>query len=98
LPLDQKPEIDTRVGGIDRLQQAEDLPLVVGGATRVELAVAQRRLERRRRPLGEWIRRLHVVVPVDQERRGTGNVGTLAPDDGMRVAAEERDVVTPDAP
>ncbi len=97
-PLDQEPEIDPRVLGIDGLQQTEDLPLVVGRAAGVELAVALCRLKWRSRPLGERIGRLHVVVPVDQECGRTGNVGTFAPDDRMRLTPEKRDVVTPETP
>ncbi len=98
LTLDQEPEVDRGVGGIDRLQQAEDLPLVVGRAAGVELAVALCRLERWSRPLGERVRRLHVVVSVDQQRRRTGNVGTFGPNDRMCVAAKKRDVVTAETP
>ena len=61
----------------------EHLSLVVGGATAMETAVAQRRLERRRHPLVEGIRRLDVVVPIDQERRRIGSMQPVRRDDRM---------------
>ena len=51
---------------LDRLEVHVDLALVVHRAARVELAVAQHRLERRRGPQLERLGRLHVVVAVEQ--------------------------------
>src|SRR6266550_160345 len=68
------------------------------GAARVDLAVVERRLERRPRPFSQRIGRLHVVVSVDEQRRRAGDVGTFAGDDGMRLAAEELDIATAQPP
>ena len=56
----------------DRLEVHEDLALVVGRPARVDLAVADRGLERRRLPQVERIDRLHVVVAVEEDRRRAG--------------------------
>ena len=53
----------------DGLEVHEHLALVVGRAARVDLAVADRRLERRRLPQVERIDRLHVVVAVEENGR-----------------------------
>ena len=46
-----------------------DLSLVVRRAARVNSTVANRRLKRRRRPFLQRFGRLHIVVPVNQNRR-----------------------------
>src|SRR5436853_152123 len=92
--FDEEAEVDGRAPALGhRFEEAEDLPLVVGGAARVEAPVAERRLERRRRPFVQRVGRLDVVVTVEEQRRGTGHFRPPAPDDGMRIAAEESDVV-----
>jgi hypothetical protein len=97
--FDQETKIDRRPAGrLDRLQQAEHLSLVVGRAARVQPAIADRRLERRRGPLVERIGRLDVVMTVDEQRRRPRHVGPRAPDDGMRLAAEEFDVPASEPP
>ena len=78
LPLDEELDVDRQaaVGRQqcrDRLDLGEELALVVGGAARVEAAVAHGRLERRRCPLLQRLGRLHVVVAVH------GTVGASAP-------------------
>src|SRR5437868_3169065 len=60
------------------------------------LGAAPRRRKRRREPLVERIGRLDVVMPVDQQRRCAGNVGTLPPHDRMRFTAEVLDVRAPE--
>ena len=55
---------------LDRLEVHEHLTLVVGRAAGVQLAVPDRRLERRRFPQVERIDRLDVVVAVKEDRRG----------------------------
>src|SRR5437867_2130921 len=71
LPFDQKPEVDGRAvaAGLDRLEETEHLPLVVGGAAGEQLAIAHRRLDRRRGPLVQRVGRLDVIMPVDEQRR-----------------------------
>ena len=97
--LDEKAKVHRRPRRRgDRLEQAEDLPLVVGRTARVDPFVALRRLERRRRPLRERIGRLHVVMSVNQQRRRARHVGAFAPNDRMGLAAEEFDAPTSDAP
>ena len=54
--------------GPQRRQPGGDIPLVVGDAAPVQLALPQRRLKRRRRPQLQRLRRLHVVMVVEQQR------------------------------
>ena len=72
--LDQELHVHRQVAVLlqvrfDRLEVHEHLALVVGRAARVDLAVADRRLERRRGPQVHRVHRLHVVVAVEQDRR-----------------------------
>ena len=53
--------------GLDGCQAHGDGPLVVGDAPAVEPAVTLRRLEGRSRPLLQRLRRLHVVVVVEED-------------------------------
>ena len=76
----QRPFCQVR---LDRLEVQEDLPLVVDRAAGEKLPVPHRRLERRRLPLLQRIHRLHVVVPVDEERRRAFGAAPLAVDDGI---------------
>ena len=55
---------------LGRLEEREELALVVGNAARVVPAVALGELERRRLPEVERGGRLDVVVPVDHHGRG----------------------------
>ena len=55
--------------GLDALHVREHLAFVVGRAAGIDVAVAHGRLERRADPLVERLRRLHVVVAVDQRDR-----------------------------
>src|SRR2546422_7266692 len=99
LTFDEKPEVHGRAAGrLDRLQQAEDLPLVVRGAAREQPAVAHARLERRRSPFVERIGRLHVVVPVEEQRRRAGHLGPDSPHDGVRAAREELHLAAAQSP
>src|SRR5687767_12209163 len=73
LALVAKLEVDRQPAayaedGLDRLQVGEHLALVVAGAARVDPAVADRRLERRTVPGVQRLRRLDVVVAVDEHR------------------------------
>ena len=67
LELHRQPAggLQPRLGPFD---VREHLALVVGGAAGVDIAVAAGRLERRRKPFGQRIGRLHVVMAVDQQR------------------------------
>jgi hypothetical protein len=95
-PLDEKAEIDAgTVCRLDRLEQTEDLPLVVRGTARVEPTVSHGGFKRRRRPLGQRIRRLHVVMPVDQQCGRAGHFRSPAPHHWMRFTAKELDTFTP---
>ena len=74
LALEDDADVDRQAAVLlqvrfDGLEVHEDLALVVGGAARVDLAVADRRLERRRLPQLDRIDRLHVVVAVEEDRR-----------------------------
>ena len=59
--------LQPRLGG---LEVHDELALVVAGAAGVDDVVLVARLERRPHPLVERIGRLHVVVAVDEHRRG----------------------------
>ena len=71
LTLKQKADID-RQAAVDfekcdqGLERDEQRALVVGGATRIDPAVPDRRLKRGRLPKLNWIRRLDIVVPIDK--------------------------------
>ena len=82
---------------LDRLEVHEDLALVVGRAARVDLAVADRRLERRRHPEIQRIDRLHVVVAVEQDRRRVRRAEPVAVDDRIARRVDETDVLQADA-
>ena len=60
------------VGLLQRFLNAEDvrqdLPLVIRSATGVDLPILQRRFKRRRRPLLQRVRRLHIVMAVNKQR------------------------------
>ncbi len=56
------------------------LPLVVTDASRVEASVTNGRFERRRDPQLQRVRRLNIVVSVDQHGRRAGFVELLAED------------------
>ena len=54
---------------LDRLDQNDDLSLIVGGAARVNVVAANFRFERSGFPFIQWVRRLHVIVAVAEHRR-----------------------------
>ena len=94
--LDHELELQRQLaGGLDpglgAFDVREHLPLVVGRAAGVEVAVADRRLEGRRDPLVERIGRLHVVVAVDQHRRRAGHRRRLGIDDRMAGRLDQFD-------
>ena len=72
---------------LDRFLNSEnvrkDLALVVRRPSRKHVAVLQDGLERRRIPKFQRIRRLHIVMAVNQNCRTTGPVFIAGPDDGM---------------
>ena len=75
LTLDRDPQVDGQSAAF-RLHRVADggdqrhvVRLAVAGAARVDLAIADGRLEGRRLPLLERVRGLDVVVAVDQDRR-----------------------------
>src|SRR5205823_5760667 len=75
----------------------KDLAFVVGSAACKNVAVLQNRLERGRVPKLQRIRRLHIVMPVDQHCPAPGLLFIMRPDDWMstrgnklRLQAEDR--------
>jgi hypothetical protein len=80
---------------LDRLEVHEHLPLVVGRPARVDLAVADGRLEGRRLPQLERIDRLHVVVAVEEDGRRTLGAEPLGVDDGMPGVSTRRTFCRP---
>ena len=87
-PFDHQMQIHRQLTMLlDRFLNSENvrknLAFVVRGATRKNVAVLQHRLERRRVPKFQRIRRLHVVMAVNQNRRMTGSVFIAGPHNGM---------------
>ncbi len=73
LTFDQKLDVHGQPSGfvhprLNRLQMGEHLAFVVRGTTSVDLAVANLRFERGRRPEFKRIGRLDVVMSVNQDR------------------------------
>ncbi len=95
LDVDRQPPVRLHVR-FDGLQMHEHLALVVGSSAREEIAVAHRRLERRRGPLLDRIHRLHVVVAVDEDRRRTRSAEPLAVHDWMPWRLGQVHVLQPD--
>ena len=75
LPVECDPHVDGQLAlarqKLRRLEQQVGVALVVGGAPRVQVAVADLRLERGRLPEVERRRRLHVEVAVEEDGRRT---------------------------
>ena len=74
LALDDKRQVARQLGAgfevcLDRLDVSEVLPLVVARAAGVQVASANLRIERRCGPQLQRIRRLHIVVAVDEKMR-----------------------------
>ena len=69
LQVQRQPALDGDPG-LGALQMGKHLTFVVGGAAGVEIAVAAGRLEGGGDPLFQRFGRLHVVMAVDQRRRG----------------------------
>ena len=81
----------------DRLEVHEHLALVVGGAARVDLAIAHGRLEGRRLPEIDGIHGLHVVVPVEQNGRRARRMQPVAVDDRIARRVDEPHVLETNA-
>ncbi len=101
LALEDDLHVDRQTAGLskvrlDGLEVNEELALVVGGAAREQLLVADGRLERWRRPLVERIDRLDVVVAVDEHRRRPRGAEPLAIDDRMAWRVDESRAFEPD--
>ncbi len=81
----------------DGLHVHEDLALVVDRAARVELAVAHRGFERRRRPELQRIDRLHVVVAVEEDGGRASGAEPFGVDHRMPGRLDETGAVHADA-
>ena len=86
--LDEELQVDRQAAALlemrlHRLDVHEHLALVVGGAARIDLAVAHGGFKRRTGPQVHRIDRLHVVVAVEQHMRRAGLAVHLADDCGM---------------
>ena len=73
---------------LDGRQSRDEVALVVGHTPGVEAPVTDRRLERRREPLLERVRRLDVVVVVEEQGRG-GAALDLGVDGGRVVGRHD---------
>ena len=96
LTLDDEVDVERRVAGfvehrLVRLEQGEDLPLVVHRTTGVQLAIAHRGFERRGHPFVDGIHRLDIVVAVAQHGGFPFDPGTLRPYHRMPFALNELD-------
>ena len=96
LDVDRQPAVLFQVR-FDRLEVHEDLTLVVGRPARVDLAVADGRLEGRRFPQLQRIDGLHVVMPVEEDRRRAFRAQPVAVDDRIARGIDEAHVLQPDA-
>ena len=74
-----------------------DLAFVVTGAAAVDVAVALRRLERRREPFIERIDGLHIVVAVEQGGWFAGGVQPIGVNQRMALGIDEAGVLEADA-
>src|SRR6266496_2805418 len=78
------------------LRRQNTWPLSSAAPARIDAAIAQRGRERRRRPFVQRVGRLDVIMAVEKQGRRAGHFGPPTPHDGMRVAAQELDVVRPE--
>jgi hypothetical protein len=76
---------------------SDDLALVVDRASSVEVSIALRRLERRCEPLVERVRRLNIVVTVDEHGRLAGSMEPVSVDQRMPFGLNELRMLHSDA-
>ena len=69
---------------VDGLQDIHQLALVVLRPARIQARPANRRRKRGRRPLRQWICRLDIVMPVEENSGGVRACGSLRVDERMR--------------
>ena len=74
---------------LDGFQVREVLPLVVAAAPGVDAPVANRRRERRRLPEFQRLHRLHVVVPVQQQRATRAGHAPFSEHDRAAIRGED---------
>ncbi len=65
-PVLRRPRLHQALQG---LHMHPHLPLVIHRPTRVQVAIPLRGLKRRRHPLLQRLRRLHIIVPIQKHRR-----------------------------
>ena len=88
LPLEQALHVQRQTAGrrqqrLDGLEVREQLPLVVARAAAVHISAIDACRKRRKPPLTQRSRRLHVVVTVDQRRGLAARPRPFRIDDGM---------------
>ena len=76
----------------ERFDVDVNLAFVVRRAPAVDIAVADGRLEGRRRPQIERFGRLHVVVPVEENRRLTRGVQRFSVDERVQLCGHDLDI------
>jgi hypothetical protein len=81
---------------LDGLEVHEHLAFVVSGAARVDFAVTDRGLERRRLPELDGVHRLHVVMAVEQDGGSIRSAQPVAIDDREAWRVDEPDVLQAD--
>ena len=94
LAFDHQMQIHRQVGILfDRLLDTDDvrknLTLVVRRAAGEDVSVLENGLEWRRIPKLQWIRRLHIVMPVDQNCPASGLMFVARPDDRVPLRGNE---------
>ena len=80
---------------LDRVNDIEQVAFHIAGAARVDAAIANLRLERRREPEFERFHGLNIVMPIDQDARLRRIDQPFAVHDGMPVAGHDLDVRHP---
>ena len=83
---------------LDGFEVHEHLALVVSRSSRVDLAVPDGCLERRRRPQLERVHGLNIVVTVEQDRRSARRFKPIAVDHRIAGRLDETHVLETDTP
>jgi len=98
LALEHEPEVDRqstpgRQEGLDGFDEDRDVALVVARAAGQDAMPDHGRLERRRGPFGERVRRLDVVVPIDDDGGCAGRAEPVGVDHGVAARLRHVDMV-----
>ncbi len=100
LALDEEPHVARQLAvrlqqALDRLDEDVRLPLVIRGAAGIDVVVADLGYERRRLPFLQRVGRLHVVVPVEQQRGFPVSAEPFAVDQRVALAFDQLGFLEP---